>query len=209
MKFKGVIFDLDGVITDTAPLHFLAWSQAVKTIGISNLDKSFLDKLRGISRKESLEIILDFYNLKLTTNQFNNLLEQKNLLYKKTLQSIDKSWILPGITDFIKDLKKLNIKICLGSSSFNAKDILTKLELINDFDCLVNPSEIKHSKPASDIFLKASELLGLNVKECVVIEDAVAGVKASYNANIFCIGINVDADIRLKSTADLSINLLK
>ncbi|ADR24225.1 beta-phosphoglucomutase [Mycoplasma leachii PG50] len=209
MKFKGVIFDLDGVITDTAPLHFLAWSQAVKTIGISSLDKSFLDKLRGISRKESLEIISDFYNLKLTTNQFNNLLEQKNLLYKKTLQSIDKSWILPGIIDFIKDLKKHNIKICLGSSSFNAKDILTKLELINDFDYLVNPNEIKNSKPASDIFLKASELLGLDVKECVVIEDAIAGVKASHNANIFCIGINVDADIKLESTADLSINLLK
>ncbi|SRX65326.1 HAD hydrolase-like protein [Mycoplasma mycoides] len=152
MKFKGVIFDLDGVITDTAPLHYLAWSQAVKTIGITNLDKSFLDKLRGISRKESLQVILDFYNLKLDQSQFNNLLEQKNLLYKKALQNIDKTWILPGIIDFIKDLKKHNIKICLGSSSFNAKDILTKLELINEFDYLVDPSEIKHSKPASDIW---------------------------------------------------------
>ncbi|QVK02135.1 beta-phosphoglucomutase [Mycoplasma mycoides subsp. capri] len=209
MKFKGVIFDLDGVITDTAPLHYLAWSQAVKTIGITNLDKSFLDKLRGISRKESLQVILDFYNLKLDQSQFNNLLEQKNLLYKKALQNIDKTWILPGIIDFIKDLKKHNIKICLGSSSFNAKDILTKLELINEFDYLVDPSEIKHSKPASDIFIKASQLLGLDVKECVVIEDAIAGVQASLNANIFCIGINVDANIKLKSTADLSINLLK
>ncbi|CBW53901.1 Beta phosphoglucomutase [Mycoplasma mycoides subsp. capri LC str. 95010] len=209
MKFKGVIFDLDGVITDTAPLHYLAWSQAVKTIGINDLDKSFLDKLRGISRKESLQVILDFYNLELDQSQFNNLLEQKNLLYKKTLQNIDKTWILPGIIDFIKDLKKHNIQICLGSSSFNAKDILTKLELINEFDYLVDPSEIKHSKPSSDIFIKASQLLGLDVKECVVIEDAIAGVQASLNANIFCIGINVDADIKLKSTADLSINLLK
>ncbi|WFQ92910.1 beta-phosphoglucomutase [Mycoplasma feriruminatoris] len=209
MKFKGVIFDLDGVITDTAPLHFLAWSQAVKTIGITNLDESFLDKLRGISRKESLQVILNSYNLKLNESEFNNLLEHKNTLYKKALLSIDKSWILPGIVDFIKDLKTNNIKICLGSSSFNAKDILTKLELINDFDYLVDPSEIKNSKPAADIFIKASQLLNLDPSLCVVIEDAIAGVKASRAANIYCIGIGVDADIRLESTKDLSINLLK
>ncbi|KNG79468.1 beta-phosphoglucomutase [Mycoplasma sp. HU2014] len=208
MKIKGVIFDLDGVITDTAPLHFNSWAQAVKTVGIDNLDKSFLDKLRGVGRADSLDLILKTYDIKISQEKFNELLEYKNNLYKQGLKKVDRSWILPGVLEFIEQLKSNDIKICLGSASHNAKNILTKLELLSYFDQLVDPSKIINTKPAPDIFLKGAELLNLDVDQCVVVEDANAGYLASKAAQIKCIGIGINADISIKSTEELSIDLL-
>ncbi|UUD35630.1 beta-phosphoglucomutase [Mycoplasmopsis caviae] len=188
---KGVIFDLDGVITDTAKLHYKAWNEIVNELGIDYSEEEN-EKLRGLPRKDTL---LAIFKLKKFKNNFddqkiNELCTKKNELYLSYLKKyLNKDSLLEGIEQFLKDLKKDKIKMAIASSSFNAPLILEKLGVINYFDVIVNPTEVKKGKPAPDIFLLAQEQLKLKKEECVGIEDAVAGVEALNIANIKSIAI--------------------
>lgn len=185
---KGVIFDLDGVITDTAHLHYKAWKMVADKIG-AKFDEQFNENLKGVDRKNSLKKILDRSNLILTPEEENLILKEKNDYYVSLLSDIKKSDILPGIEKFIQRLKNKGIKLAVASASKNALFILKKVELLNQFDYIVDVEKIKNGKPDPEIFLAAAKGLGIDLNEIVGIEDSQAGIESLNRANIYSIGI--------------------
>ncbi len=208
MEVKAVLFDLDGVVTDTAKYHFKAWKEACLFIGI-NLEDSFEEKLKGISREESLKKILSFYNKNLNDKQFNSFLKMKNDIYLDSLKDLCTYDILEGIKELFEKLCFNKIKIVIASGSKNAPFILEKLKLISYVDGVVDPSVLK-SKPAPDIFLKASEIAGVKLENCIGIEDAQSGIDAINKANIFSIAIGnlKGANLQLNNTKNLTYELI-
>lgn len=207
---EGVIFDLDGVITDTAKYHFRAWKKLAQEIGIE-IDEKFNETLKGVSRTDSLKRILE-YGGKLemySEEEIDSLCQKKNEEYREMLQELKKEDILPGIEEFIGELRENSIKIGLASVSKNAPMILEKLELSDKIDYIADPAKVEKGKPAPDIFIAAAEGINIPIKNCIGIEDAVAGVEAMKSCNMRNIGIGVDADIKLDSTAQLSLEKLK
>ena len=207
---EGVIFDLDGVITDTAKYHFRAWKKLAQEIGIE-IDEKFNETLKGVSRTDSLKRILE-YGGKLemySEEEIDSLCQKKNEEYREMLQELKKEDILPGIEEFIDELRENSIKIGLASVSKNAPMILEKLELSDKIDYIADPAKVEKGKPAPDIFIAAAEGINIPIKNCIGIEDAVAGVEAMKSCNMRNIGIGVDADITLDSTAQLSLEKLK
>ena len=208
---KGVIFDLDGVIVDTAPFHYLAWKETADKLGIQ-IDEEFNESLKGIDRYNSLQKILDFGNVVLEEEEKERLMKEKNDRYLKLLDGLNKDSILPGIEVFISDLKKSGYKLALASASKNAPLILEKTGLLEYFDNIAEPGSVR-VKPFPDIFQKGAELLGLDVTECVGIEDSYAGLQAINDAGIYSIGIGdaeilSAADMNLKSTDYLTLELI-
>ncbi|WP_101772568.1 beta-phosphoglucomutase [Peptostreptococcus faecalis] len=206
---KGVIFDLDGVITDTAKFHYIAWNNLASKMGIE-LTEEFNEKLKGIPRIESLKLILEYGNAIhiYSEEEMHEMADIKNEEYKKLLKNLDKKDILPGIEDFINKLKEKNIKIGLASASKNAPMILEKLGLGKKIDYIADPDAVKNGKPAPDIFIEATRGINLNIDDVIGIEDADAGVEAMRSCNMRSIGINVDADLRLESTRELSLDII-
>ncbi|WP_426461372.1 beta-phosphoglucomutase [Mycoplasma hafezii] len=211
---KGFIFDLDGVITDTANLHFKAWKNKVAELGIDySVEEN--EKLRGLPRRATLEAILAMKapDLHLTDEQINKLCTEKNDAYIKLLQEeINEGSLLPGIKRLLMEAKDEGIKLAIASSSYNAPMILEKLGIRELFDYIVYPGDIQKGKPAPDIFLKAAEGLGLPVDECVAFEDAIAGVLGIKSANMRAVAITngskedySDADLIYHSTEDLDL----
>jgi beta-phosphoglucomutase len=193
---KGLIFDLDGVITDTAKFHFVAWKNMADSLGIS-IDEKFNEKLKGISRMDSLNKILakegkenDF-----TQEQKDELAAVKNEEYVKLLEGLTNKDVLPGVNDLINQAKEKGMKLAIASASKNAPYILTKLGLIQDFDFIVDPDSLAKSKPDPEIFIKAAQGIGLDVSECIGIEDAQAGVEAIRSANMFALGVTFDGPL--------------
>lgn len=207
---RGIIFDLDGVITDTAKFHYAAWKSLASELGIE-IDEKFNEKLKGISRIESLEKILDYGGIreKYSDDEINSLAQKKNEEYKKLLKSLDRKDILPGISEFIDELRENNIKIGLASVSKNAPIILEKLGLMEKIDFIADPSKVEKGKPAPDIFIEAARGIGIEIEEVIGIEDSDAGVKAMKNCKMKSIGIDVEADISLSCTSELSLDLIK
>ncbi|MBC2576862.1 beta-phosphoglucomutase [Peptostreptococcus canis] len=207
---RGIIFDLDGVITDTAKFHYAAWKSLASELGIE-IDEKFNEKLKGISRIESLEKILDYGGIreKYSDDEINSLAQKKNEEYKKLLKSLDRKDILPGISEFIDELRENNIKIGLASVSKNAPIILEKLGLMEKIDFIADPSKVEKGKPAPDIFIEAARGIGIEIEEVIGIEDSDAGVKAMKNCKMKSIGIGVEADISLSCTSELSLDLIK
>lgn len=216
-KIDAVIFDLDGVITDTAHYHFLAWRNLANSLNIEFTEK-FNEELKGISRDESLEKILvkgkveNEYSLE----EKKSLAAKKNIEYVELLKNVTPEDILPGIHKFLIDLKRDNIKIGLASASKNAPFILDALEISDLFDCVVDPESIKSGKPSPDIFLKAAEILAVNPENCIGVEDAIAGIKSINDANMLSIGVGTPSEMRkaganvvVKDTKELTIDLLK
>lgn len=175
---KGVIFDLDGVIVSTDHYHFQAWK---KMADIENIvfDEKINDRLRGVSRMDSLNIILENSKKDYTENEKIQLTEFKNELYKNSLDNLSTNDILPGIIELLHELKKHNILIAIGSSSKNAKKILHKINLDDEFDAVSDGTNITKSKPDPEVFLIAAERLGLKPEECAVVEDAHSGILAA------------------------------
>ncbi|HOQ16447.1 MAG TPA: beta-phosphoglucomutase [Defluviitaleaceae bacterium] len=206
---KGVIFDLDGVITNTAEYHYQAWAYLGKEIGIE-IDRTFNEKLKGISRMESLELILEHGNKAdlYTKEEKMALAEKKNNYYKESIKQMTKKDLLPGIEKLLQELKDHQIKIALASASKNGPMILKKLEIEAYFDYIVNPAHIKNGKPAPDIFLDALNGLGLKAQEAIAIEDARAGVEAIQKAGMIAVGVGVEADVMVNSTEELSYDFL-
>lgn len=194
---KAFIFDLDGVITDTAEYHYLAWKQLGKDLGI-NIDREFNETLKGVSRIESLERILELENKQnyYSEDEKLKLATKKNDHYVSLINNITPKDILPGISELLDDLKDNNIKIGLASASKNAVPVLTKLGILDKFDYIAPASECKNSKPAPDIFLMAAEGLDVDPRNCVGIEDAEAGVDAINSANMYSVGVGNEKSMK-------------
>lgn len=188
MNRKGFIFDLDGVIVDTAKYHYLAWKKLSESIGIF-FDEFQNEQLKGVSRINSLEKILGWGNKELSQDKFMELLARKNNDYLDYISNMTRSEILPDVVRIISFLKDTDQSIALGSSSRNARIILKKLKLIKDFDAVVDGNNVSESKPNPEVFLLAAEELNVTPQDCVVFEDSIAGVKAANEAGMMSIGI--------------------
>lgn len=185
---KGIIFDLDGVIVSTDDLHFMAWKKIASQEGIV-FDRTINHQLRGVSRMESLEIILSKSNKKYTMDEKLALAKIKNDYYVRLLDQLSQKDILPGVTHLLDWLKQTQIKTAIGSSSKNAKTILRKIGLYEMFDHITDGNDILHSKPNPEVFLKAAHALGLENSLCAVVEDAEAGIEAAKAAGMYAFGI--------------------
>ncbi|WAA09303.1 beta-phosphoglucomutase [Fervidibacillus albus] len=208
-EMKAVIFDLDGVITDTAEYHYLAWKQLGEELGIP-FDRTFNEQLKGVSRMESLEKILAYGNKTnaYTVEEKEQFATKKNELYKQLIQKITPNDLLPGIEKFMQEVKEKGMKIGLASASKNAFTVIEKLEVGHYFDTIVDAATVKHSKPDPEVFLKAADQLGVPYESCVGVEDAQAGVEAIKRAGMFAVGVgNADqlaqADLVVSSTNEL------
>lgn len=202
---KGVIFDLDGVITDTAKFHFKAWKSIAENLDIG-IDEKFNESLKGITRTESLKKILKYGNKadEYSEDEIIRLSDKKNMEYKKYLELLTKEDILPGIEKLMIQLKERNIKIAVASVSQNAPYILEKLDLMRYIDFIADPMKVKRGKPEPDIFIEAARGISLNIEDVVGIEDSEAGVESMKKCKMKSIGIGVKADLKLKDTSQLS-----
>jgi len=194
---KAIIFDLDGVIVSTDHLHYLSWKRIADKLGIF-FDDTMNHKMRGISRSESLEILLEHYPIVLTEYEKLELMTQKNDFYRQLLEKLSENDILSGIHTILDICNQKGIKKAIGSSSKNAPFILEKIGLLNQFDVIIDGNHITHSKPNPEVFLKAAEKLGLESKDCIVIEDAHAGILAAKRANMkaYAVGDAISSTIK-------------
>jgi beta-phosphoglucomutase len=209
---EGIIFDLDGVITDTAIHHYHSWKKIAAGFGLE-LTHAMNEQLKGVSRKESLEKIAGWANVSLTEQEKSRLLEEKNQHYLQLIDDLSASDILPGVTDFLENMKVNGLRAAVGSSSKNAKFILEKLHLLGDFQEIVDGTMVKNTKPDPEVFLQAAQLLGLTPQQCLVIEDAPAGVIAGKRAGMKVVGIGSprmlpEANICLDSLEDVRVRAL-
>lgn len=210
---KACIFDLDGVIVDTAKYHFLAWKRLADELGIDFTQKDN-ERLKGVSRMQSLEIILEIGHKNFDDATKKELADKKNRWYVEYISRMDRSEILPGVLKFINDLKNAGIKVAVGSASKNTVTILNSLKIYDLFDAIVDGTKITKAKPHPETFLKAAEALGIMPDACVVFEDAAAGVQAAKNAGMRCIGIGSPeilkgADRVIPGFSGVTINLIK
>jgi beta-phosphoglucomutase len=188
MSRKAVIFDLDGVIVTTDHYHYLAWKRMADEEGIY-FDKHINERLRGVSRMESLEIILEKAKKEYSDGEKAELAERKNRYYKELLEELKPGDILPGVTDMLKELKQRQIKVAIGSSSKNTPFILEKINLSSYFDAVADGNSIKYSKPDPEVFLLAASKLAVKPEECVVVEDAEAGIEAALAGGMKAVGV--------------------
>lgn len=185
---KGVIFDLDGVITDTAEYHYLAWKELSDQQGwIFGREQN--DALRGLSRIDSLRIISKANGLELSEDEAVELSTEKNQMYVDLLDNISPDSYLPGAEELLKFLKSKRLQLGLGSSSKNARAVLGKLSATTYFDAVGDGYSVANSKPAPDLFLHVARKLGLSPSECIVFEDAESGVDAALAGGFQCVGI--------------------
>ncbi len=185
---KGCIFDLDGVIVDTAKYHYLAWKELADDLGFEFTEKDN-ERLKGVSRMRSLDILLEVGNKTFDEASKLKFAENKNKRYLDYILNMTPDEILPGVLDFLDDLRSKNIKIALGSASKNAMTILNQLKLKNYFDVVIDGTKVSKAKPDPEVFLKGAEALHLKPEECIVFEDAEAGVEAAIKGGFKCIGI--------------------
>ena len=210
---SACIFDLDGVIVDTAIYHYEAWKRLANTLGFDFTHEQN-EQLKGISRMDSLDLVLGWGNTQKTEAEKSQLAQQKNAWYLELVGKMKPDEILPGIREFIEDLKAADIKIALGSASKNSAEILARTGISDFFDVLVDGNSVARSKPDPEVFSRGAELLGLAPERCVVIEDAAAGIEAAHRAGMKVIGIGdpqvlKNADLVIPDTQKLNINDLK
>jgi beta-phosphoglucomutase len=188
MMKKAFIFDLDGVIVDTAKYHFLAWQKLAQELGIEFTPEHNED-LKGVSRVRSLDIILDLGNIQASQDEKDKWLYEKNELYLSYLVDMNQSQLLPGILHVLKFLKENNQYIALGSASKNARPILEKTDIIQYFDAIVDGNDVTNAKPDPEVFLRACQLVFVSPEDSIVFEDSVAGIQAANSARMKSIGI--------------------
>ena len=196
-NIKACLFDLDGVIVDTAGFHFQAWKRLAIELGC-DFTEADNEHLKGVSRIRSLEMILEWGGKVLGEAEKTACAEKKNEWYLESVMQMTDADVLPGVQAFMKVLTKAGIKVALGSASKNAMTILTKIKMLDYFDAIVDGVSVSKAKPDPEVFLKGAEVLGVSPKECVVFEDAQAGVEAAINAGMHCIGVG-QADMLKKA----------
>ena len=183
MKYKGVIFDLDGVICSTDHYHYLAWKALADRLG-AYFDETINNRLRGVSRMASLEIVLERYDGELTEEEKLAAAEEKNNTYRELLKQMSPADLSEEVKTTLDALRAKGLLLGIGSSSKNTKFILSRIGLGDYFDKISDGTNITRSKPDPEVFLKAAEYLGLEPKDCLVVEDAVAGVQAAHAAGM-------------------------
>ena len=193
--FKAVLFDLDGVITDTAEYHYLAWKALAEELGIEGVNRSFNEQLKGVSRDDSLQKILDLGQLTVSSEEFAELADRKNRNYVDMIQKVSPRDIYPGILELLRALREKGIKIALASASKNGPFLLKQMDIEDYFDAVADPAKIAVSKPAPDIFLAAAEQVGLAISDCIGIEDAQAGIQAIQAAGALPVGVGKAEDL--------------
>ncbi|MGP6140294.1 beta-phosphoglucomutase [Jeotgalibaca sp. A127] len=214
MVLKGVIFDLDGVLTDTAEFHFRAWQDLGEKIDIS-FDRAFNENLKGISRMDSLDRILEHGGKKdvYSIEEKESLAKEKNDDYVELIKEITPADILPGVKKFLDDCREAGLKLGLASASKNGPAILKNLGLTDYFEVVVDPASLTNGKPDPEIFLKGAELLGLDPSECVGVEDAEAGIASINSAGMFSVGVGSpesmkQADLFVEETIELDLDAI-
>lgn len=195
---KGFIFDLDGVIVDTAKYHYLAWKHLADQLGIPFSEEDN-EKFKGVSRKRCLELLLEMGGLKVSQQQFDAWLQEKNEDYLKYISGMDASEILPEVPRVLDYLKEKQVPMALGSASKNAVAILEKVGLTDYFETIVDGTQVVKAKPDPQVFLIAASRLGVPPEACLVLEDAQAGIAAANTAGMYSLGIG---DAHVLSDAD-------
>ena len=213
MKNKGVIFDLDGVIVDTAKFHFLAWRKLANDLGFDFTEEQN-EQLKGVSRVESLNKILSWAEMELSEDEFKRQMALKNENYLSYVSEMDEREILPGVEKIIDYLLENNIPFAVGSASKNARTILKKINLLEKFDAIVDGTDVSKAKPDPEVFLIAAEKLNIRPENSIVFEDSVAGVRAANNAKMISIGIGEqktlgEADYVFNDFNEINIEFIK
>jgi beta-phosphoglucomutase len=191
-RIRAVIFDLDGVIVSTDRHHFQAWKRLADSSGIP-FGRELNDRLRGVSRMESLEIILEKSEKRYSLEERREMAERKNFHYLELLKGLSPADILPGVINVIQTLKARQVKIAIGSSSRNARAILRAVGLEDEFDVVTDGNDIPRSKPDPAVFIIAARRLGISPEECLVVEDAEAGVEAGVAAGMRVLAVGAAA----------------
>ena len=209
---EAVIFDLDGVIVDTAHYHYIAWKRLASEFGIT-LTPQHNELLKGVSRMRSLEIVLELGNIQLPEAEKEALADKKNKWFIEYIESIRPEEIFTGVPAMLTNCRKQNLKVALASSSKNAPRVIELLGVTNLFDAMVDGTMITHSKPDPEIFLLAAKKLSIAPHKCLVFEDAEAGVEAALAAGMKCVGVGSPeqlgkANFIVKKTADFDLNNL-
>lgn len=205
-RIRAVIFDLDGVLTDTAEFHYLAWKRLADEEGIP-FSRELNERMRGLSRRDSLRVLLG--GREVSEEQAQALMERKNRYYQELLKGLTPAHILPGVIPLLQTLRERGIRIAVASASRNARIVLERLGLEAWIDVLVDGNMVERPKPAPDLFLEAARRLKVSPSECVVVEDAAAGIAAARAAGMRSIGIGPpervgDADIILPDLSGVS-----
>lgn len=209
---RACIFDLDGVIVDTAYYHYLAWKRLANELGF-DLTIEQNEELKGVSRMRSLEILLEIGGLTLTAAEKERLAHKKNEWFNDFIERMLPEEIFPGVRQLIEKLKFKNIKVALASSSKNARTVIRRLQIENLFDVIVDGNMIIRTKPDPEIFLKTAQLIEAVPEECLVFEDAEAGVDAAIAAGMKCVGVGSierlgKATMVIDKTGDFRIEML-
>ena len=194
MKYQNVIFDLDGVLVSTDEYHYQAWKRIADEEHIP-FDRETNNKLRGISRMASLEIILQKAGRTYSQEEKEALAAKKNTYYRESLKNLQAEDTLPGVRETLASLRKQGVKIAVGSSSRNTMTILAQLGMTDAFDAIADGTEITHSKPDPEVFLLAAEKIGAALSDCLVVEDAKAGIEAGHRGGMKTAGIGEAASV--------------
>lgn len=203
---KAVIFDLDGVIVSTDDCHYEAWKKMADEEGIY-FDKTINNRLRGVSRMESLEIVLERAEKAYSEDEKLALVERKNSYYKEFITTLTPDDILPGAMNTLEELKANGIKVAIGSSSKNTPVILKQIGLSDYFDAVSDGNNITNSKPDPEVFLKAADMLDIPYGECMIVEDADAGIEAGKRAGMKTLSVHgaKDADVAMEDLSESSL----
>ncbi|MBK1877212.1 beta-phosphoglucomutase [Pelagicoccus mobilis] len=188
MNIKAVIFDLDGVIVSTDEFHYKAWQRMSDEAGVE-FNRDINNRLRGVSRMECVDIILEKADRHFSEEEKIDLATKKNGYYSDSLSNLSRVDILAGARELIDGLKTANIKVAIGSSSRNAPTILARIGMADTFDAIADGNQIKNSKPDPEVFLLAARKLDIAPEECLVVEDAKAGVAAAIAGNMKCLAV--------------------
>ncbi|MBK8805254.1 MAG: beta-phosphoglucomutase [Bacteroidales bacterium] len=198
---KACIFDLDGVIVDTAKFHFLAWKKISNDLGF-DIDHHFDEKIKGVGRSRCVDILLEHGKIEKSEQDKIQIADEKNALFLEYVSTITEADILPGVSNFLQQLDDNNIPFALGSASKNAPLILRKIGLYDRFKVIIDGNVISKAKPNPEVFLRGAQEMNILPQDCVVFEDAVNGVEAAKNGGFYCVGVGQK---EILSTADICI----
>jgi beta-phosphoglucomutase len=210
-NIKACIFDLDGVIVDTAIYHYKAWKRLANSLGFDFTEHQN-EQLKGVSRVRSLELILGWGGVTKTAAEQEVLATQKNTWYMEMVNQMKPDEILPGAKEFVEKCRKAGIKIALGSASKNSMTILNKIGITNLFDVVIDGNKVSKAKPDPQVFLQGAKELSVEPEECVVFEDAIAGVEAAKAGGMRVVGIGqpgvLDADLVISGLDKMTLDKL-
>ncbi|MDT2478012.1 beta-phosphoglucomutase [Enterococcus avium] len=212
-EYLGAIFDLDGVLVDTAKYHFLAWKKLADQLDIPFTEEDN-ERLKGVSRIKSLDILLSLGNKSYSEDERNKFMEQKNKEYVRYISLMDEREILPGVIELLNQLKDRKLKIALGSASKNSGLILKNTKLQDYFDMIVDGNDVSKAKPDPEVFLLGAKRIGIPASQCIVFEDAYAGIEAAKKAGMLAIGVGnrkslPHADVLVETLENLDLSVLK